>query len=1080
MKCKSCNHENRDNVHFCTDCGFPIVSVCDQCQTIAHESDIYCANCGFRLPSNILSTISGDENVSPSYLNLAHSDTTDDNHHSERKVVTVLFADISGFTSMSEHLDPEEVTTIMNSCLKIMGDTVVAYEGYIDKYIGDCIMAIFGAPITHENDPELALRAAIDMNKKIIEFNKNLPIKLEKPLTLHTGINTGVVIAGDMGSDSRMDYTVMGDTVNLASRLESQAVNGQIFISAYTYHQTKNLFEFKEHKPVMVKGKRDPVNVYEVIRALEDSEIKNNTTTDVPLIGRNQEVTVLRDSIEHLKDGQGQAIFLISDPGFGKSRVHSELKNKFRQGDLQFIEGRCHSYGRHTPYNTFIDIFKRLCNIDSDDMQDTMNKKFIGAMPLLLNEDIDVLSDMARNSLVLIGKLLDLNLAEQYNVPTVEMSAQELHTATIKAIAWTFSEFSKYHPTIISIEDLHNADTASIEVISSLIHIVYDSKLMLLLMLRPDRNLSSAKLLPLARRVLGDRAIEVNFERFTRNDCDKFVKHLLKVDELPKSLIELIGQRSDGNPLFIQEIVRSLLDENIIKLENNTVLIIKNLSKVSIPSSITGLIIARIDKLSASEHDLISKASVIGPSFSYKIIKKLMNDKDINKHIDALIKAEMIFESQSFPEVEYSFHSTFIQEAVYQTLLLKRRRSIHLEVAMTIKELFKDHLQDQIESLAHHYFEANDMINAYDFLVQSALKAKHVFANETASGFFAQAIIIAKDLKNIEPNLNTVYKEYSEVLELSGDMCGAIETWQAVIELSHNDLERADAIRNIGRLEEKRGSKDVAIEYYENALLLLKDNTQSLEYGHLLMNLSWVLNRLKRTDEALEKALNALSLFEKEKAQRLIALCCNNIAVFYENKDKLESALEYNLRSLEIFKKLEDKRQVGNVELSLGYLRSKRDELDMALQHFINSAEIMSRIGNTIGSANALLAKGRNYSDMGHNNEAKVALTSALNSFKELDMDRRIVATLVSLISVLLQNNDIEDAHKYISEAEAIAKDNNFKSDEAKILRLSGRAYRIDTKKEESDNKYRASYELFKKINREKDSISVKKEWEES
>ena len=244
MKCLSCNHENRENVNFCTNCGLSLILTCPQCHTLAFKNDVYCANCGSRLPSGEAAQASVSETslqttgiqAQPHQLLPSEEKSS---HYSERKTVTVLFADISGFTAMSEKLDPEEVTTLMNTCFQIMGDTVIEYEGYIDKFIGDCIMAIFGAPITHENDPELALRAALDMNKKIQEFNKELPVTLEKPISLHIGINTGVVIAGDMGSDARMDYTVMGDTVNLASRLESKAVHGQIFISAYTYNQTK-------------------------------------------------------------------------------------------------------------------------------------------------------------------------------------------------------------------------------------------------------------------------------------------------------------------------------------------------------------------------------------------------------------------------------------------------------------------------------------------------------------------------------------------------------------------------------------------------------------------------------------------------------------------------------------------------------------------------------------------------------------------------------------------------------------------------------------------------------------------------
>ncbi|GEM_PF-1275291 len=1078
MECSVCGGQNREESNFCVSCGSALQNVCFVCYAKAETSDAYCSNCGHKLPSGQTTKIQPHLVKSEVAKISQHKEHSDDALISERRTVTVLFADLSGFTAMSEKLDPEEVTTIMNNCLQIMGDTVTSYEGYIDKFIGDCIMALFGAPTTHENDPELALRAALEMSKKIEEYNKKLPLKLEKPLGLHIGINTGLVVAGKIGSDARMDYTVMGDTVNLASRLESNAAKGQIFVSAYTHNQTKNLFEFIEQEPIMVKGKREPVAVFEVVRVLDVSEVKSTSMSDIPLVGRAKEIESLSISVERLLQGEGQTIFLISDPGFGKSRIQAELKNKFRQKNTQIIEGRCQSYGKNIAYHTFIEIFRRMFAIDADDLAPTVSEKLTDGLPLLIGEDKDVLSGEAKKAITFIGRLFGLDLAVSYDVLLGEMSAEEMHTATIRSIGWFFSVLGKRTATIVSIEDVRNADSATIEIIAALIGVCKNAPVMLLLMLRPEKDSPALKLLPLARRVLGDRAIEMSFERLSRNECEAFAKYALECDNLPKELMEVIGLRSDGNPLFLQEIIRALMEQEAIKKDGDRVVIKKELSNVSIPNSITGLIIARFDKLSTLQKEIMSKAAVLGPSFSRRLIGALIDDRGLDEALQDLIEAEIIFESQSFPDVEYSFHTSFIQEAVYDTLLLKRRQALHLEAAQTIKELFGEKAQDYVEALAMHYFEAGELKEAYYFSVQSAIKAKAAYSNESAAKFFEQAINVGSHLENPDPTLSTVHQDYSEVLELLGYMESAIVSWEYIGKCALSALEKANAMRNIGRIEEKRGAKERAIKIYEETLALIDDNPESLEYAQVLMNMSWVQNRFRRSEEAIKSALNALSIFEKLKLSEHIALCCNNLAVFYEAIGDFETALSYNFRSLELFSECKNRRQIANLELSLGYLRTKMNESDLALKHFTRSAEIMNIIGSKLGSAAALLAKGRLYADIGRLGEAQNALLSALNDFKDMNSLRKAAATLISLINVLLDKKELEEAYVYIEEALSISRENGFLSEEGKSVHLFARALRQEGRAPEAKAKYEETIEIFSKLGRDKEVLSVKKELE--
>ena len=656
------------------------------------------------------------------------------------------------------------------------------------------------------------------------------------------------------------------------------------------------------------------------------------------------------------------------------------------------------------------------------------------------------------------------------------MSLQEISTATIRSISWVFTIFSHNRPIVLSLENLHHCDAASIEIINSMINAANNNPIMLLLLFRPEKSAPSSKLILYARKILADRSVEITFDRLTRDDCESLASNILQSDNLPKELLNLISSKSDGNPLFLQEIIRSLIDNGTIeKTKNGKIKILEDFNSITIPSSITGLIMSRFDQLDDDLRDFMGIASVIGPTFSQNLICELVGEENLDKHLNSLIDAEMIFESSSFPDIKYSFHTTYIQETVYSTLLLKRRRSLHLKVADAIVKI-NNNIQDYVESLAYHYYEANSIKNAYKYQVQSGLKAKNVFANKTAAEFLSKAIEIGNTLKNPKPSISSLNIEYSEVLELNGDMNGAIESWKNVIKEEKDTLIKANAMRNIGRIEEKRGYKDKAIKIYEEALELIKEKSDSLEYGMLLMNISWVLNRFRKIDEAIKRANNALKLFEKLESKDNIALCYNNLAVFYENLESYDTALEYNKKSLNMFKQTRNRRQIGNVELSLGYLYNKRDEMDKALEHFTLCANTMDQIGNSVGIATALLAKGRCYEDMKKYDEAEIALLSALRQYKELEMDRRLVATYITLVNVLLNKKDIINAYKHIKEAIKIATLHDFKSDIGKLNRLWGRTLRYDGKQNDAKSKYENAINIFTEMGREKDANNVKQE----
>ncbi|MBF0627687.1 MAG: AAA family ATPase [Magnetococcales bacterium] len=1078
MNCSHCHQDNRQGVRYCTRCGTPLVAICPQCHAPRAAEDTYCGECGIRLTHPATSRLlplspaaalpGGFAPVAPPPVPM----------EAERKNVTVLFADISGFTAMSEKMDPEDVTNIMNGCMKMLADIVHRYEGHVDKFIGDCIMALFGAPVTHENDPELALRAALDMQKEMEEYNTHLQGRIENPLTLHTGINSGMVIAGGVGSDKKMEYTVMGDTVNLAARLESLAKNGQTFVSGYTYNLTRHLFEFVRHDPIKVKGKKDPVAVYEVIRAKSAQELNNDPGQIAsPLVGRNREMETLRSCMDRHAAGQGMVAFLISPAGVGKSRIHQEIKRQFLKGErIQVLEGVCRSFNRDTSYAVFIEIFRQLFNIDSEDLEESMASKLATNLPLLLGVNSDTHSDEIRKAMVFIGAAMGLKLGDEFDVPLDRMSPQEIKMGIFRATAWFLQNLASRKPLILALEDLHLADATSVELLATLFESVKLAPILLLLLMRPVSDHPSNKLPPIADKELDDRAIEIHFKQLTPAECDELTRRLLRSEEVPEAILHLIRNRGDGNPMFIEEIIRNLIDEGVVVVPpGEPPQVVKNLDEVTLPTSIQGMFIARMDKLSAEPKEVLLTAAVIGPIFRLSLLARLFPNQELESKLAHLVEMGLIFESKTFPEIEYSFRNIMIQEAIYSTLLHKKRRELHADVAMELAALYANRLEDHFEILAQHHLRADQADQAYLYLVKSGLKAKKNDANNAALSALEKAAELGKTLEDPPLPLLDTLVMLSEVQELCGEFQTAIETRRQVITNITDPLSRIDHLRRIGRLHEKLEQYDLAMEVYATAHTELTPFPDSIALGLVLMNESWILNRLgERREEAAKRARQALEIFESHGAREQIAMVCNNLGVILEHQGDLHQALAFNERSLKIFSELGDKRQTANLYLSMGFLHEKTGALGDALRFFELSHEIMLRIENPFGVGTALMRKGICLNRLNRLSDAEKALKEALRIHRQLNLTRKVVSNLWTLCELYLALGSAAKARKNMEEARVIAAARDDIPDLAQCALMEARI--LIQERQSPDEAFLEASRLFRLCGRQSAAESAERE----
>lgn len=542
----------------------------------------------------------------------------------ERKQVTVMFADISGFTAMSEKLDPEEVRSMINACFERLGAVIDQYGGHIDKFIGDEIMALFGAPVAHENDPERALRAALDMMAALETFNAEHAALIPKPLKLHFGINSGLVIAGGIGTPQRQDYSVMGDTVNLAARLEDLSEAGEILAGEDTYRLTASLFEFETRPPVRVKGKEKPVQVYRVERARAGaSQMRGIEGLYSPMVGRQAEFERAKALLAHFESGQGGVLGIIGDAGLGKSRLMLELEQTCREtAQVLWAEGHALSYGESASYLVARAVLRHLLRIAPDSPPTE-------ASEILRQRVNHLLPAQADEIYPLLAYLLDTPLDEESAQRLKYLEGDTLHRHLSLAVQQLLLAQANQTPLVLMWDDLHWGDPSSLALLESLLPLTRQCRLALALVYRPVRDSRVWTLHQGLQERLGEAHQIIELAPLSAEESSQLLDNLLGLSDLPAKVRQLILNKAEGNPFYIEEVIRSLLDSGRLtrSAEGLSWQAGANLEEVSLPDTLQGVIMSRIDRLDPDSKRTLQVASVIGRNFPYRLLAQVVGQE---------------------------------------------------------------------------------------------------------------------------------------------------------------------------------------------------------------------------------------------------------------------------------------------------------------------------------------------------------------------------------------------------------------------------------------------------------------------
>jgi len=866
---------------------------CSKCKFANPEGAKFCIECGQHF---------GEEVARMSELAI----------EGERKQVTVLFSDLTGYTAMSEKLDPEEVKEITRRIFSEISKIVAKYDGFIEKYAGDAVMALFGVPEAHEDDPIRAIKVAREIHELVNEISPEVESRIGQSISMHTGINTGLVVTGEVNM-ARGTHGIAGEPINLASRLSNLAKPGEILVGPETYIQTESYFNFESLGPAKLKGKSESVHVYLVTMPKEQPrKVHRIQGLRAELVGRKIELAKLKEASERLWKGKGSIFSVCGDAGTGKSRLIEEFKASLDLEKLQWQEGHAYPYTQNIPYFPLINLLSRAFQVKEGDSQEKVRLKVESGIEILIGKKADVIP--------YIGNLFSLSYPE---VEGISPDSWKYHLQ--KAVNEILSALAQRAPTVICFEDLHWADPSSLEFFRMLLTQTRHPALFLCAY-RPNINLFTDFQLG----ALGDLYQEITLHDLSNREMLDMLESLLKTETIPPDLIKFIQNNIEGNPFYLEEVINSLIESDTLICEKENWVVSKTISKSEVPPTIHGVISARIDRLGNETKKILQEASVIGRTFLYEILKMVSDYKvDIDKYLNILEQYDLIRARSLGPDLEYVFKHALTQEVVYNGLLKKERQKIHERIGIIMEKVFHSRLTEFYETLAFHYKRGQSITKAIEYLVKSGEKSLGRYSLEESHQYFLQAFeLLDKEAKK-------TIKDKERLIDL-------INKWSLVFHFRGAYSDLIDLLKP-----------------HEDMASALDDK---VKIGLLFTWFGYALRAKERLIESYQYLIKALKIGEETENIKIVGQSCAYLAYTCADMGLLDDAVSFGERALEISQSMKTDQELLRFALTgLGMVswfrgdRKRTDELGKALlDHGVKKSDLRCIVQghNVIGWGN--------------------------------------------------------------------------------------------------------------------------------
>jgi len=890
MKCPKCQFENKEDANFCLECGERLEIKCSQCGRTLPIGAKFCDKCGynFTVPKEV-PPIDYSEPQSYTPKHLADKILkTRSSIEGENKLVTVFFADVVNFTSMSEKLDPEEVYQIMDGAFKIIMDEIHRYEGTINQFTGDGVMALFGAPVSHEDHAQRACYAAMSIQKAIEEYGNKIQKDTGVEFKMRVGLNSGPVIVGTIGDDLRMDYTAVGDTTNLAARIQQSARPGEVWLSQDTQNIIRGFFQVESVGDLELKGKTEPQPTYRLVA--EHKEVRTRFEAGLAkgiteFVGRRPEMEILKTAWERARSGEARVVDVVGEAGVGKSRLAYEFQNKIAE-EATILIGVCIHYGRNINFLPLIDIVRGAFNIEEGMSEEEAGKRIeeraVG--------DMESMIPFYRN-------LLSLKVDDaKFNA----LNPEGRKFGTFEALKNLLLSISEDKPLVVFLEDIHWIDKISEEFFVFFSRSIHGKRVLMLTAYRPEATPAWAK---------GPHYRYLGVETLSEKSSGHLVRNILGGLELDPDLEKVIVAKTGGNPFFVEEMVRELLDRDELIREGDRYISRQPIEHLDIPGAVQGVLAARMDRLSDDLKKTMQVASVIGRDFAYKILRSIMELGDeLRTHLTNLVGIEVLYEKALYPELEYIFKHALTQQVAYESMLKQRRREIHGRIARTIEELYAGGLEQHYEVLAHHWELSDNSDRSIEYLVLAGEKSNSSLAANAAVDFFTRALNqIEKSEKTPDPNLMLrIRGGLARPLSTMGKIEESLEDYQEAIRLARDIGDQQIVLgflTEIPFLLRATTLKDEVPHYCEQGLELARDlGDQGAEAILIMTNAFWRY-MWQGTDE-YETFQQSLAFAEKSGQPQAIVLGRFLIANFDRWMGNPKRCLEFSENFIEMLQSI--------------------------------------------------------------------------------------------------------------------------------------------------------------------------------
>ncbi len=714
MTCPHCQTAKLSNAKFCRQCGRQLVNNCITCGAPNPPESKFCGECGQALA----------EQKSQRSDQADRNAAATDNYRvaqGERRHLTILFTDLTGYTRLMEEHDPEDMQALMGSITRSSVQIIEAYNGHIERIIGDGILALFGLPVTHEDDAIRAIKAAREIHASVAGLQPT-SLCLSQPLAMHTGINTGLVVTARTEPEDG-PFDLSGDAVNLASRLSAAARPNEILVGPETYRQAFGFFDFKVNPPLDIKGKSRPISAY-TVQGEKDRPLTGRRKLNLyaTLIGRQAELSQLHSAKAALDSGRGAIITIVGEAGTGKSRLLFEFETQMAAERINWITGYAFSHTQQVPYFPLVHLVRRWLELDGSATEAEMSAGIARRVGELLGpnaEEIPIIQG-------LIGQDVQA---------TVGMSPEEWRKRLKFAMLNLMSAIASQAPTVFCMEDIHWGDAASFKLLKDIIF-NFQHPAIVICTFRPHFSLFTSH----EQQIIEPIYNEIRLGELSPSETEDMMGSMLDTQSLPRDLCRLIRNRAEGNPFYLEEILNALVDSNTLTFENDRWRLNRAFKETDIPSTIHGVIASRMDQLNSEDKRILQEAAVIGRVFLYEILKRISVQGDaVDSSLYKLERAGLISPRALHPEMEFIFKHALIQEVSYGSLLRRERQRVHERIGLTIEHLYQDRLSEFDETLAIHFQKSTATIKATDYLIRSGAKALRRCALDESDQYFKTA-----------------------------------------------------------------------------------------------------------------------------------------------------------------------------------------------------------------------------------------------------------------------------------------------------------------------------------------------------